>query len=331
MPAVGRSGRTLRLAALGITARTSWVAALGITGRTSGVAALGIKARTSCVAALDSNNRKGQHNKTYFVCAGLATAPNSIVEYMSSSLSVASSSSDSCDSSDSISSQHVLEVIELCRTVPTLPTFVTDCTTTTMGEGGVLAKRRLDKSLDHTTVVVRRQKTKCALHRLVGLRREGLLSYCIGCNVYLCSVCYHAFHTEKDSQNIDAEFVRQLENVSDNQRVEHQITDESLRKNGNMHQCRLDKKNIDHVPTNAKKKEACAMHAWLGFEKTKEGRGKTGATLLYCPGCKVTLCRTCYNDFHKIPDLGRTTMKWNLYLDCCGRKDSKRKRKKYQT
>ena len=223
-----------------------------------------------------------------------------------------------------------MNVLARCRSVPSLPHFrgrhVTDCTKRTMQEGGVLAERRFDKSLDHTTVVVTRQKMQCALHRCVGLRKEGVLSYCAGCNVYLCSGCYHAFHTEKDSQKIKAEFVRQLENVSDDQREEHRITDESLRRKnkylrikGEMHRRRLDKKNVDHVPMKAKRNKRCAMHDWLGFEKTKEGRGKTGATLLYCPGCKVTLCRTCYNDFHKIPDL--RNIKYWLQQECLERRD----------
>jgi len=64
------------------------------------------------------------------------------------------------------------------------------------------------------------------------------------------------------------------------------------------------------------------MHDWLGFEKTKEGRGQRGANLLYCPGCKVTLCRMCYNDFHKVPDL--LAIKHLLQQECLERRDKKK-------
>ena len=216
-----------------------------------------------------------------------------------------------------------MDVLARNRSVPTLASLgrksVSKCTRTTMEDGGMMAKRRFDQSLDHTTVVVKQQKTQCALHRFVGLRREGILSYCVGCNVYLCSVCYHVFHKEKDPQKINAEFIRNLENASDDRLGECKIiSDDCLLENGDMNRRRLDQ-SLDHIPMNAGKKRACAMHRWLGFDKRKEGRGKTGATLLYCPGCELTLCRTCYNDFHKIPDLVR--IKYWLQQECLERQD----------
>ena len=53
------------------------------------------------------------------------------------------------------------------------------------------------------------------------------------------------------------------------------------------------------------------MHRWLGFRK--EGN------LCYCPGCNVTLCRMCYDDYHKVSDL--TGIKHWLKQECLHRGD----------
>ena len=75
-----------------------------------------------------------------------------------------------------------MNVLARCRSVPALPPLlgkkITECAKWTMQKGGILDKRRFDKSLDHTTVVVVKKGFQCALHRFVGLRKEGLLSYC---------------------------------------------------------------------------------------------------------------------------------------------------------
>ena len=78
---------------------------------------------------------------------------------------------------------------------------------------------------------------------------------------------------------------------------ESTCSDKSLRNDGltmslanrnNLSQCR-------HIPIAPRRHAHCAMHRWLGFRKQ--------SNLCFCPDCNITLCRTCYDVFHKTKNI----------------------------
>ena len=193
-----------------------------------------------------------------------------------------------------------------------------------MCPGGSLTVTRLHPGFDHIPIEARRNarnnpKLKCAMHRWLGDRKEGKLGYCRTCNVNLCTDCYDIFHTIDDLDKIRTEFSRRKEiqatrrlkrqqkrkenNMSKDDKKypypkkESTCSDKSLGTEAsrmslanrtNFSQCR-------HIPIPPRRHASCAMHRWLGFRR--EGN------LCFCPDCNITLCRTCYDDFHKTKNI----------------------------
>ena len=57
---------------------------------------------------------------------------------------------------------------------------------------------RLDTSLDHFPNPVTKPKSRCSLHKWLGIETTRQLSYCQTCNVNLCVDCNKIFHTDKE-------------------------------------------------------------------------------------------------------------------------------------
>ena len=192
-----------------------------------------------------------------------------------------------------------------------------------MCPGGFLGVTRLDRSFDHIPIEARcntadKPKLKCAMHRWLGDRKEGKLSYCRTCNVNLCIDCYDLFHMIDGTDEIREEFSRRKEieatrrlkrkqkgknsaSTDDKRypypRKESTCSDKSLGKHAAQMSLsnRTNFSKYRHIPVAPRRHASCAMHRWLGLRK--EGN------LCFCPDCNVTLCRTCYDDFHKIKDI----------------------------
>lgn len=192
-----------------------------------------------------------------------------------------------------------------------------------MCQGGFLSVTRLDRSFDHIPIEARcntgdKPKLKCAMHRWLGDRKEGKLGYCRTCNVNLCIDCYDLFHMIDGTDEIREEFSRRREIEATRRlnrkqkckkststddirypypRKESTCSDKSLGKDASRMSLsnRTNISEYSHIPVAPRRHASCAMHRWLGLRK--EGN------LCFCPDCNVTLCRTCYDDFHKIKNI----------------------------
>ena len=193
-----------------------------------------------------------------------------------------------------------------------------------MCPGGSLSVRRLDPGLDHIPIEARpnsrnKPKLRCAMHRWLGDRKEGNLGHCRTCNVNLCTDCYYLFHTIDGTDKIREEFSRRKQiqatcrlkrkqkrkensTLTDDKQYpypknESTCSDKSLRNDG-LTMSLANRNNLSqyrHIPIAPRRHAHCAMHRWLGFRKQ--------GNLCFCPDCNITLCRMCYDDFHKTKNI----------------------------
>jgi hypothetical protein len=67
----------------------------------------------------------------------------------------------------------------------------------TVGPAGRLTVTRLDPSLNHLPVPSG-EKSRCSLHRWLGIETQKDLMKCEACNISVCVRCYYCFHTIED-------------------------------------------------------------------------------------------------------------------------------------
>ena len=70
------------------------------------------------------------------------------------------------------------------------------------GKAGILAQKRLDKTLDHLPVIPKGEEhmkpKRCQIHCWLGIETTKSTSFCPACNVTLCLRCYSPFHNIVD-------------------------------------------------------------------------------------------------------------------------------------
>ena len=75
------------------------------------------------------------------------------------------------------------------------------------------SRNRLDQALGHV-LDIRKENTRCLLHRWVGIESEKNIYYCSTCNVNLCIVCNKPFYEVPELLSLKHAFKRKYNQLT---------------------------------------------------------------------------------------------------------------------